>query len=58
MPFLQSITSYFSPYSGNNSSSSSRLASKRATMNSTFDAFSLPTTSHGIGNSLREVVSV
>ena len=52
MPFLQSITSFFSPSSDHGS------GSKRATMNSTFDAFSLPTTAHGgLGSGLRDVVS-
>jgi hypothetical protein len=54
MPFLSSITAFFSPSTDHGGS-----GSKRATMNSTFDAFSLPTTSHtGLGNPLREVVSL
>lgn len=56
MPFLSSITAFFSPSTDHGGSGS---GSKRATMNSTFDAFSLPTTSHsGLGNPLRDVVSL
>ncbi|WVQ64490.1 uncharacterized protein L199_002657 [Kwoniella botswanensis] len=44
MPFLQSISNFFGGQSGTNGSSS-RGANRRSVMNSTMDAFSLPTAS-------------
>ncbi|ORY31947.1 hypothetical protein BCR39DRAFT_493271 [Naematelia encephala] len=49
MPLLQSITSFFSP-ANPQAASSSRHATRRSVMNSTFDAFSLPTANNLSGN--------
>ncbi|WWD22298.1 hypothetical protein CI109_106789 [Kwoniella shandongensis] len=45
MPILRSISNFFSGGSDNNAAYSSRHANRRSVMNSTIDAFSLPTTS-------------
>ncbi|OCF59973.1 hypothetical protein L486_02646 [Kwoniella mangroviensis CBS 10435] len=48
MPFLQSISNFFGGQSGTNGSSS-RGANRRSVMNSTMDAFSLPTARYANG---------
>ncbi|KAK8845350.1 hypothetical protein IAR55_006063 [Kwoniella newhampshirensis] len=48
MPLFRSISNFFSGGSNNGAPSSSRHANRRSVMNSTIDAFSLPTTT-GVG---------